>query len=599
MEYFARAELIRKKNLWPAYYRKKEEVKPPPVPLMATFEKPQKFVARDWTIQSTSGGKAFESIDKVKRILEPHEVYRQALEEMTMLFLGIDLAGEKRRADLREHYRVENVKREEDKKKSDAPLTNTEIMLEITDPNSKTNTASKGGKPGTSSLFQMAGVVEAAQPAVKGTGGSDGEETEYAEWKEPLDEDEDDRFASKKTKNHGSIEKSSSKKAKKKTSPSYHSVLHFSRQRLKQHRNARQKTHEIKRVVLSELTRKVYADKRLWFHRWELQEKLLEEAVQTFVAEAKERARLTKDKEYREQKEREAREEDRMRERLEEEKRANLLNRPRSHQKQRSLTLGGEEEEEEEHVEELTVFEKLANAMDTKLPLPKSFHSMEFYHKLIKYKRTNSFSRPTWVKWRANIERLKDLYERKRELENERERLEYTFRCPVEFKHTTVAHCKRCDWRILKGEIMWYTNINNPNTKVVALLTRDYSMHYVEVKHDECVRNIKKLETENAWTQLGLFEGCGQFLQQTYAIHRIYMTRSKIEKKCLESIERYKARRLERMKATVQDGRLDVDSLYVRYADIEDEVKSFLHEYAVLRRHKVKIAGKRIIRIWR
>ena len=53
------------------------------------------------------------------------------------------------------------------------------------------------------------------------------------------------------------------------------------------------------------------------------------------------------------------------------------------------------------------------------------------------------------------------------------------------------------------------------------------------------------------------------------------------------------------MKQTITDGRIDVALLYITFADIEEEVKTFLKEYSLIRRHKIKAAGKKIVRIWR
>ena len=69
----------------------------------------------------------------------------------------------------------------------------------------------------------------------------------------------------------------------------FHSVLVLTRQNKSHFRNLRQQTHVLKRVVLSELTRKVYNDKRGWFVRWQTQERMLAEAMESFVKEAKRR----------------------------------------------------------------------------------------------------------------------------------------------------------------------------------------------------------------------------------------------------------------------------------------------------------------------
>mgnify|MGYP006160167211 CR=1 FL=1 len=59
---------------------------------------------------------------------------------------------------------------------------------------------------------------------------------------------------------------------------------------------------------------------------------------------------------------------------------------------------------------------------------------MEFYHLLVKYKRTNSFSRSKWVVWRANIDLLVDLEFRLKSLSKEKALVEQTFTCPAAFK---------------------------------------------------------------------------------------------------------------------------------------------------------------------
>ena len=53
------------------------------------------------------------------------------------------------------------------------------------------------------------------------------------------------------------------------------------------------------------------------------------------------------------------------------------------------------------------------------------------------------------------------------------------------------------------------------------------------------------------------------------------------------------------MAADVRNGLNDTSKLYVKYADIEDKLEAYLHYNAKLRRRRLRMAGKRIIRIWR
>ena len=85
-----------------------------------------------------------------------------------------------------------------------------------------------------------------------------------------LDDENDDA-----EQNHrgGDVKKSGKRKERRPTlnHRSFHNVLVLTRQNKSHYRNLRQQTHTLKRVVLSELTKKVYEDKRLWWGRWEEQ----------------------------------------------------------------------------------------------------------------------------------------------------------------------------------------------------------------------------------------------------------------------------------------------------------------------------------------
>lgn len=65
------------------------------------------------------------------------------------------------------------------------------------------------------------------------------------------------------------------------------------------------------------------------------------------------------------------------------------------------------------------------------------------------------------------------------------------------------------------------------------------------------------------------------------------------------SIAEYKDGRFEFMAADVRNGLNDTSKLYIKYADIEDKLEAYLHYNAKLRRRRLRMAGKRIIRIWR
>ena len=295
MNYFERAELIRKQNLWPEHYMTKTPA-PPPVPLNETFEKPKKFVAKDWSIQKTAGGGAFCSITKTKDILAPIQIYRLALEEMIMLFLNIDVAGEKRKQRMSFQNEEQAIIRAKVKKDENLPPTNTEIMLSII--NVDESKTSKG--PGTSALFQMSLALNDSD-----SNNNNNPSNINTNPLVPVVESDDDQIYESDDENPKSKKKRKSlppsRKPPKQNNLTYHKVLFFTRQNLKQHRNQRQKTHELKRIVLSELTRKVYHDKKLWFTSWNLQETLLEEAVKVFVANKTLEHRLTSDPVYRKQ----------------------------------------------------------------------------------------------------------------------------------------------------------------------------------------------------------------------------------------------------------------------------------------------------------
>jgi hypothetical protein len=104
---------------------------------------------------------------------------------------------------------------------------------------------------------------------------------------------------------------------------------------------------------------------------------------------------------------------------------------------------------------------------------------------------------------------------------------------------------------------MWYTYIHNPKTKIVALLTRDYTLHYVEVEIHATISKIKKITNAIAIAQYSLFDGCSAFLQQTYAIHRIFFARKRTEELTVASIVKYKERRLE-----VSERRSEEDEIF-------------------------------------
>ena len=49
------------------------------------------------------------------------------------------------------------------------------------------------------------------------------------------------------------------------------------------------------------------------------------------------------------------------------------------------------------------------------------------------------------------------------------------------------------------------------------------------------------------------------------------------------------------MKQTITDGRIDVALLYITFADIEEEVKTFLKEYSLMPEGKGKGKGKAVV----
>ncbi len=550
-DHFAQSEEVRRRNLFNIRQAQKPK---PQVPLQSTFKKGE-----------PTGG----AVDRMRRILGPHGLFRECMSEMMMLFRGIDTAGERRKAEAARLAEAEELRRKAETDAIDNALTKQMGLLE--------------GQRAAAKKMKWYEKLDENGELANGGGDVDRVDFDAAGQVKFGDHEATTKKVDQWMLNHRS----------------FHYVLTFTRGRFADGRNLRQQTHLLKRVVCAELTRKVYNDERLWFNKWNEQEGLLTEAVETYINEIKERQEDAKKEGISVQEL--VRRETRVRRSTRKTRRSTLrrasaLQEESSNLSQTSFDNSVTSQEEER---ELTVFEKLAESLKSSLPLPMSYPPFSFFHKLLKYNRNKAFSRPKWVTWQAKREHMRDLLKRKSDLEEETKALEYTYDCPLAFKHPGNPHCKTCNRRVLRNKAMWLTDITEPKTRLENLQQLDFCLQYCQ---EEAVKNaseIKKYEEEIFALEIALFDSCAEYLQGKYAMHRGYFYCKGREESVLASMEEYRDRRFEEMCKNVRDGRNDTEALYIRYADIGDKLQKYLHYHAALRRRRLRFAAKRIIRIWR
>ncbi|GMI14300.1 hypothetical protein TrLO_g4809 [Triparma laevis f. longispina] len=561
-EWTSRAELQekhRRDNLFGVKINKKEQQEfKELVPLRKHFEK-----------LSENGKGAGSSLEKISNILAPHETYKSSLNELLLLFQNVDVAGEKRRALMKEKAEKEEAEREM-KRKIDG---GSEIERKMEERKKSERTKVKRLK-----WWQK----------IDDTGNLDLEDSPTKEnANHPLDSTPN----CKRTKTHRPAL----------NHRSFHYVLTLTRQNKSHYRNLRQQTHTLKRVVLSELTLKIYSDQRLWFHRWNDQERLLGAALETFVEEANNRKKKEDEDRKIEEKKKRVVDPIKSKEEIKKEKRETRLKRRETRRKieekeeeGKSIPVTPAVEERRKHV-----FEELSAALTTALPVKKSYHDMNFFHNLMKYHRSSAFSRPKWVTWCAYRNKLRDLEARAEELEVEKNKIEGVETCPMKFKHGVKDHCKTCGRRIIKNIEMWLTNVTEPKTRVESFLHMDHVLSYCKSQTVVNAGERLNMEREIYDLEIHLFGQCAGYLQRKYAVHRGYVNVRTREEKVNFSEDDYKDRRFEFMAEEVRNGQSDTAMLYVKYADIEDKLEAYFHYNAKLRRRRLRMAGKRIIRIYR
>ena len=591
-DYFAQQEKIRVRNLFGKSGGEDEEkIKKDTVPLTDHFD----------VKKGTSAGASLEAIN---RILGPHERFRLAMEEMEMLFQDVDLHGERRR----QAARVKAVALEEARSAASKGGDTFHLSVDknkFKNSNHHMQKAKKKwwqltDKDGNLQVEGVDGKMEAVSGSAlerkEGRAGEKGGCKPYVQTKQ----------------NHRA----------------FHRVLVLTRQNKSQFRNLRQQTHELKRVVLSELMRRAHDQQRLWFNKWQQQEHLLKAALEQYVKKVKEKqtaelgggegSNLDANRKNDASANYKSREEASTQRRNTRAKRRETRLR-----RQMEVDVDKEEGEGEGEKEELgkqgggrgpsieklgggkskavkgDVFGQLQESLKTSPLLLSSYHEPQFFHRLLKYNQERAFSRSKWVKWQAKIDHLKDLERRRDELEAEAAKLEFTYVCPVAFKHAGSAHCKRCDRRFFKNQAMWLTNVNEPLTKIESMMNLDHCLIYCKDKLRENAAARLKLENEIYALELELFGESAGYLQRKYSLHRSYVRCKGREEKVEESLEEYREKRFEEMARHVRDGRNDTGALYIKYADIEDKLEAYLNYHAQLRRRRLRVAGKRIIRIWR
>jgi len=301
-----------------------------------------------------------------------------------------------------------------------------------------------------------------------------------------------------------------------------------------------------------------------------------------------------KERKERERKEKEKAGEEEVKETREERK----IRRETERKKRESLKMEeakkGEEEKEEDP------FEVLRRTINVRTNLNyRSWNDLSFFHKLIKFDKAQAFSRSTFTKYAAQRNTLEDIDGRGRELREEILKIEAIKTCRLGFRHTTRDKCSMCDVRYLKNKSMWLTNVHEPKTKISSVM----ETHWVDTY---CRQQVTKNDSTRIYMQnkilqveRKLFDQCAKYLQGKYSLHRGHMRIKRREELLEVSLEDFSDRRFEEMANDVRVGKVNTEQLYVRYADIEDKLQAYLHYHAKLRRRRLRLAGKRIWRIWK
>lgn len=146
---------------------------------------------------------------------------------------------------------------------------------------------------------------------------------------------------------------------------------------------------------------------------------------------------------------------------------------------------------------------------------------------------------------------------------------------------------------------MWLTNVHEPKTRIPCLLETHWVDRYCreQVTKNDSARI--KMQGLILHLERSLFGQCAKYLQGMYSLHRGYLRIKEREGAVEESKEAFNDRRFDKMARDVREGKISTELLYVKYADIEEKLMGYLHYHAKLRRRRLRMAGKRIWRIWK
>ena len=153
--------------------------------------------------------------------------------------------------------------------------------------------------------------------------------------------------------------------------------------------------------------------------------------------------------------------------------------------------------------------------------------------------------------------------------------------------------------RYLKNKSMWLTNVHEPKTRLSCMLEAHWVHRYCREQVTKNDGARIKMQGDILHLERKLFDQCAKYLQGMYSLHRGHLRVKKREGEVEESMEAFNDRRFDEMARDVREGKISTELLYVKYADIEEKLMGYLHYHAKLRRRRLRLAGKRIWRIWK